>query len=119
MNWGNLTDNSQLDQISSESQHYPILIFKHSTSCSISSMAKLRLESSWNLDQVKTYFLDLLSFRSLSNAIAEKFDVHHESPQVILIYKGECIYDASHFDISLVEIRETLDYHKIPFKTIV
>ncbi len=117
MNWEHLSRKSQLYDIDVLSEQHPVVIFKHSTSCSISGMAKLRLESSWNLDQINTYFLDLLQHRDLSNQIAEKYQVHHESPQLILIYKKECIYDASHFDISVSEITETLDYHKIPFTT--
>ena len=113
MNWIPLTSSEMLLGIKNESENEPIVIFKHSTSCSISGMSKMRLESSWKYEGIKAYYLDLLSFRSLSNAIALEFDVHHESPQILLIYKGECIYDASHFDISVEELDETLEYHSI------
>jgi bacillithiol system protein YtxJ len=71
-------------------------------------MAKLRLENSWNFDadEIQTYYLDLIQYRSISNTIAERFDVFHESPQILLIRNGECTYDASHLDISVAELRE-------------
>lgn len=104
--WIPLTSEGQLADISLQSNDVPCLIFKHSTTCSISSMAKSRLEKNWDFsfDDMKPYYLDLLSFRSLSKAVAEKFDIYHESPQVLLIRNGECTYDASHLDITVQEL---------------
>jgi bacillithiol system protein YtxJ len=69
-------------------------------------MAKARLERDWHFsdETIEPYYLDLLSFRSVSQAVAEKFYVSHESPQVLLIRGGECTYDASHLDISVREL---------------
>ncbi len=109
MNWHQLTQASQLEEIKKESQQRPVLIFKHSTRCNISATAKGRLERKWKEDEVGNlapYYLDLISLRSLSNEVAETFDVPHQSPQVLLISKGECIFDASHFDISFDEISQ-------------
>ena len=88
----------------------PCLIFKHSTRCEISAIAKYRLESDWQFEEeaLEPYFLDLLLFRSVSAHIATAFSVHHESPQALLIYKGECVFDVSHLDISVAEIQEAL-----------
>ena len=83
-----------------------VVIFKHSTRCSISSMALDRLNRG-SLKQ-KLYFLDLLQYRSLSNLIAEKFAVHHESPQLLLVRKGECIFEASHLDISVAAVEQAV-----------
>jgi bacillithiol system protein YtxJ len=76
-------------------------------------MAKMRLEENITVlgKKVDFYFLDLLKFRSISNLIEETFSVYHESPQIILIKDGEAEYDASHFDISIEELNESLDYH--------
>jgi bacillithiol system protein YtxJ len=49
---------------------------------------------------IKPYFLDLISYRSISNAVADSFGIRHESPQLLIIYKGECVYHASHMGIS-------------------
>lgn len=54
------------------------------------------------------YYLDLIAHRDVSNAIAEIFKVYHESPQLLLIKNGECIYDASHGEINFDELREIL-----------
>ncbi|MEL7020203.1 MAG: bacillithiol system redox-active protein YtxJ [Bacteroidota bacterium] len=106
MNWKDLTSAQQLQQIVETSKTIPVLIFKHSTSCSISQMAKFRLESDWKFqdEQVVPYYLDLLAHRDISNQVAEDFSVHHESPQVLVIKNGECTYETSHLDITVDEI---------------
>ncbi len=106
MNWIDLTDVSQLAEIKEQSKVKPQLIFKHSTRCSISSVAKSRLERSTPPENVAFYFLDLIKNRDISNKIAEEFSVFHESPQVLLIKNGECVYDESHSGISMDEIEE-------------
>ena len=106
MNWAQLTSEEQLEAIKLESTEKPVVIFKHSTRCSISSMAKSRLERADVPEGVAFYYLDLLQYRPVSNKIAEVFDVHHESPQVLLIRNGECIYEESHNGISMDEIAE-------------
>lgn len=104
MNWIPLTEQSQLDQIATHSTNRVQLIFKHSTRCSISVMAKNRLDRSPGNDLLDCYYLDLLQYRSISNAVSERFMVHHESPQVIVIRNNECIYDESHNAIDWDEI---------------
>ena len=104
MDWKNLTSIEQLDAIASESFKLPQVLFKHSTRCSISSMALNRLEGSTPPAGVDFYLLDLLQHRNISAAIAEKFKVHHESPQALVIINGECTYDESHMGISMDEI---------------
>ena len=84
MNWIPLNSVEQLDLIHEASFVKPQVIFKHSTTCSISNMAFARFERSAAPDTIDFYYLDLLNFRAISNSIAEKFKVHHESPQVIL-----------------------------------
>ena len=108
MNWIPLTQLSEILLIAEKSHLSPCLIFKHSTSCSISFIAKHRLESNWTLSQneILPYFLDLLSNRSVSDGVSEFFQVYHESPQIILIWEGEVLLEASHLDISIEEIME-------------
>lgn len=113
MTWIELTEISQVDEIQEISIAKDVLIFKHSTTCSVSHMAKLRLEDRWdNALDIPTFYLDVKKHRDISNLIEEKYAVHHESPQAILIRKNEAIYDASHFDISAEEIKETLAFHE-------
>jgi len=106
MNWIPLTELDQLDYIKRQSFESPQVIFKHSTRCSISSMALNRLERETAPSNTNFYFLDLIKYRSISNAIAEQFDVYHESPQILIIRNGECVYDESHQGISMFEIAE-------------
>lgn len=111
MNWHPLTSAEQLDTVIEESKSTPVVIFKHSTSCSISSTAKSRLERQWagaGLDHVKPYYLDLLRYRPVSNEIADVFQVQHQSPQLLLIHDGMCLYDASHLGISLDSLKKNL-----------
>jgi len=106
MNWISLTNEEQLQQIKTDSNTKPQVIFKHSTRCSISSMAKNRLEKNKPPDEISFYFLDLIKYRTLSNKIVESFKVYHESPQILLIKNGECIYNESHSGIDMEEIIE-------------
>ncbi len=109
MNWNKLTTDDQLDLIKEESNRSPVLIFKHSTSCSISHMALSRMERNWNDHLgVKPYYLDLLAYKPISNKIESVFGVEHESPQVLLIRNGECIYDASHMAISFAGLQQAV-----------
>lgn len=110
VDWDILNESSQLDKYIEQSFHFPILFFKHSTRCSISHMAKERLESEWDLskEEIIPVYLDLLIHRNISNEIAERFGVHHESPQVILIKDGICVYDASHSQISVKDLKQNL-----------
>ena len=96
MNWVQLTDLQQLEQLKETSFQTPVLFFKHSTRCSISVMALNRFEREWNNTTVNPYFLDLLNYREVSNQIATLFEVEHQSPQVLLIKDGACVYHASH-----------------------
>lgn len=106
MNWNNLTDENQLQELIAQSNITPQVIFKHSTRCSVSSIAYQRLNNSKQTAAADFYYLDLLKFRSLSNKVAEIFREHHESPQVLLIKNGECIYTESHIGITMKELIE-------------
>ena len=115
MDWVKLDNENAIEQVKTESSEKPIVIFKGSTRCSISATALGRLEISWNKEEMKDvsfYYLDLLSFQPLSKKIAETFKVGHESPQILIISKGTCIYHASHMSISYQEIKNQISqYH--------
>lgn len=112
MRWNELTDISQADQIQklSQEQHVSaVLIFKHSTRCSISILSLNRLNTKWpDREDVPCYYLDLLNHRDISSKIAEVYGVEHQSPQVLLIKNGRCFYHASHNDISAAALSEAL-----------
>ena len=104
MEWIHLTDEEQLSNIIEKSKENPQVIFKHSNRCSISSVALHRLQRANQPGEIDFYFLDLIRYRSLSNKIAETFKVRHESPQVLLIKDGKCIFHESHLSIYMHEI---------------
>ncbi len=109
MIWKKLEKLSQLENIRDESKEKQVLIFKHSTRCSISRTALDRLERNWNegeMGNVHAYFLDLISYREISGQIANQFQVEHQSPQVLIIKDGKAVYDSSHFDIDYASIRK-------------
>ena len=104
MAWINLTNEGQLEEIKNNSNRKPQVIFKHSSRCSLSSIAKNRLDKSPFPAGMDFYFLDLIKHRDISNKISTEFDVYHESPQVLIIKNGESIYDESHMGIRMQEI---------------
>ena len=108
MTWINLDSLAQLNEIKSANGYS--LIFKHSTRCSISMMAKKNFELDWGVipEDTTLYFLDLISHRDISNEIAKIFEVGHQSPQILLIKDGDCVLEASHSDISADEVAEVI-----------
>lgn len=108
--WEQLTQTSQLETILEESKEKPVLIYKHSTRCGISSMALDRLERSWDKDgdAIKPYFLDLIAHRNISNIVAEMFNVYHQSPQIIVIKNGKAVFDESHMGISFQALKNAI-----------
>ena len=106
MNWKEFTEEAGLESIKEASKITTQVIFKHSTRCSISTMAKSRLERSEVPNNTEFNYLDLIAHRNVSNKIADDFNVEHASPQVLIIKNGECVYDESHNAISMDEIAE-------------
>lgn len=112
MNWIALNSSAMLDQIKKDSEQKAIVIFKHSTRCSISATALSRLERAWQQAEVaetQAYLLDLIAYREISNQIAQVFGIRHESPQILLIRNGQCVFDASHWDIDYQDIKQKIN----------
>ncbi len=113
MQFHNLESNSQIQQIlelSNSEQLKGVAIFKHSTRCSISHAAWSKLQRQWLWDdaQLPIYYLDLLQFRSISNQISQDFSIEHQSPQLMIIKNGQCIYNTSHNGILAAEIKQEI-----------
>lgn len=106
MKWYPIESIDDINTIIDRSRVVPCLILKHSTRCPISTMAKSRVEMSWNFDEdaVEAYYLDLIRYREVSNHIASEFGVSHQSPQALLIDKGTCTYNASHLNIRVSDL---------------
>lgn len=112
MDWIRLESETDLEKVISDSftdGGLGVAVFKHSTRCSISSVAKNRLSSKWDFEkELPIYYLDLIKHRNISDAVTEMFSIEHESPQFLLIKNGTCIYNSSHSAISVKEIKEFL-----------
>jgi bacillithiol system protein YtxJ len=106
LHWIALTEQLQIDDIKTKSAFTPQVVFKHSTRCNISSVALKRLENAGNLPNADYYYLDLIKYRHLSDAVAHIFEVYHESPQILVIKNGECVYDESHLGIDTYELTD-------------
>jgi len=106
--WIQLTEIETLDEIAETSKKQPVAILKHSTSCGISRMVLRQFEQSYDLkdEQIKLYFLDLIAYRDISNKIASRFNVPHQSPQLLVIVDGEVVFDASHSSIQSEKLNE-------------
>ena len=104
--WNQLTSLDQLDKIVEESKAMPVAIFKHSTRCGISRMVINQFEKSYDIEpnQMKLYYLDLLSYRNISDEVGYKFQVMHQSPQLIVVKNGVAIANASHHSIQAGEL---------------
>lgn len=112
LNWNtlnNINNLLELNETSKADDSFCFIIFKHSTRCSISSMAKSRLERAWD-DSIITpiFYLDLIAYREISNKIADLYSVEHESPQILFIKKGVCVYNDSHSNISVNALKQAI-----------
>lgn len=94
---------TDLDQAVSNSKERTVVLFKHSTRCSVSSMARRIFENEWvEKPEAEAWFLDLIRYREISNEIAQRFSVRHESPQMIVLRDTRPVHHASHSRISAV-----------------
>ena len=101
----------QLNTIIEDSFFTPQLIFKHSTRCSVSRFVLNEFKSSYGFSEVDftAYFLDLLRYREISNAIANQFDVVHQSPQLLVIKNGKAVAYASHENVNKITLTDFLN----------
>ena len=107
MDWINLNSIEQLTEINEKSKDKTQIIFKHSTRCSVSIFAKRILTDEYSAEiknNADVYYLDLIAFRGVSDTIANRYNVVHESPQILVINNGECTFNASHSDVSFKAI---------------
>ncbi|WP_104811972.1 bacillithiol system redox-active protein YtxJ [Aureitalea marina] len=110
LNWQELTEIEQLDQVETDSQEKPVVLFKHSTRCGISRMALNQFERSFSPEKnYGLFYLNLIAHRDISNLVASRFQVYHESPQVLVIHQGKTIYHASHGQIMGDHIAELVN----------
>ncbi len=102
LNWIPLNTLDQLETIEKESNTETVLIFKHSTRCGISSMVIKQFENLFSEEHqhLKVYYLDLLSYRNISDEVGYKFQIMHQSPQLIVVRNGISVHNASHYDIT-------------------
>ena len=117
MQWNNLANEAQIDKIIEQSYKKPVLIYKHSTRCNISDMAMEHLENQGTKKELskyaEPYYLDLIRFREISRLIEEKFNVRHQSPQILLIRNGKAVYNASHMGISAEPIIKNVNHQTV------
>ena len=104
--WHVLSEMKQLDEIAEQSKTKTVAIFKHSTTCGISKMALRNFERNYSLtdEQMKLYYLDLKSYRTVSDEVGYKFQVIHQSPQLIVVKNGIAVAHASHHSIQAEEL---------------
>jgi bacillithiol system protein YtxJ len=106
-----LTDTRQLNQALEESTNHPVLLFKHSLTCPISSRAFRQFEAYMDdPNPGATYkLITIQNARPVSDETASRLDVPHESPQAILVRNGKSVWTASHFDITAESLKEAID----------
>lgn len=110
MNWNRLETIEGLNDIISKSFNAPQVLFKHSTRCSISSMALSRI--SIGIKEIDFYLLDIIAYRNISSEVSERFNIIHQSPQVFIIHQGKCTYNTSHLGISSSDLEKQIAHIK-------
>jgi len=111
MAWKPIHTADELAAVQQAASQKPQVLFKHSTRCSISAMAKARFERAWTTEddaRFDAHLIHVVENREVSNQVAEALDVHHESPQLIVLHHDEVLLDQSHGEIALDEVREVI-----------
>lgn len=108
LKWMTLETSADLAALDRQSFEMPVIIFKHSSRCAISRMALQLFERTYSGKKESAFLLNVLESRPLSDAIAMQYGTKHESPQILLIQKGCCIYSKSHSDIDAAEVQNIL-----------
>jgi bacillithiol system protein YtxJ len=108
ISWIRLDELVQLNEIQEVSKNEIVLLFKHSTRCGISAIVKKRFEKMFDgsMSELKTYYLDLLTYRNISNEIEAKFNIMHQSPQLLVIKNGVVLEHRSHYDILTIDLKK-------------
>ena len=109
VSWLELANVATINKIKEASKERKVMIFKHSTRCGVSANVLYDLESAWvgsEMEGMTPYYLDLISNRSVSNQVAQVFGVMHQSPQVLVIENGKCIYHTSHMAINYRDLKK-------------
>lgn len=103
-----LNAKEQFDEIDEISHSKPVVLFKHSTRCFISRSALKQFDAEYNFpeDKMNWFLLDLLNFRDLSNEIASRYNVTHQSPQIVVIRNGKAVFNESHDSISVDNLKQ-------------
>lgn len=111
INWIPLKSIEELEKINEISKQEVIAIFKHSTRCGISRMVIKLFEKQFDesMSNLKVYYLDLLNYRELSNEVGYKYQVLHQSPQLLVIKNGIVLESASHYDITTVNLKSYIN----------
>ena len=112
-NWNQVRTIAEIHQIIEASHKAPQLIFKHSIRCNLSGSIHHHLSEWFSTDKpLRFHYLDLISYREVSDFIEQHFGILHESPQVILLIGGNVVFHTSHFRIKGDQIDHILSEHE-------
>ena len=100
-----IEDRASLDNLITDSKQRPVIIFKHSRACSISSRAYREMEKL----EGEVNILEVQSAREISREFADLTGVRHETPQVIVLRDGKAVWNASHFDVTANDVAKALE----------
>jgi bacillithiol system protein YtxJ len=102
----------ELDEALDKSHQRPLLLFKHSHSCGISAEAldelRSHIDTHVHTEAVEYAMVTVQTHRDLSNKIAERLGVRHETPQAILVRGGRAVWSASHFRVNADELKKVV-----------
>lgn len=105
--WLDVTELSQLKAVKEKSGTKTQIIFKHSIRCGISRMVMNQFVEDFNFDngEVDLYYIDVINHRDVSNAVANIFDLVHESPQLLVVKNGLVVAHESHGSINSMDLK--------------
>lgn len=106
MAFNEISQESDLDQLFTQSAEQPVILFKHSLTCPISHAA---YEEMSNMTKDEIALVIIQDARLVSNEIEKRTGIRHESPQAIIVSDGKVAWHASHYDITKASVTRALE----------
>ena len=103
-----LHNDEDLQDALASSQREPIVFYKHSATCGLSARARREMERFAEESEAPIFEVVVQEARPVSNTIADRFSIRHETPQAIVVYQGQATFDVSHGKIKAERVENAI-----------
>ena len=103
-----ISTETEWNDVLRKSHDRPVVLFKHSNSCGLSSRAQRQIERLTDPGDPDVYRIVVQTARPISDYVEHVLGIRHESPQVFVLAGGNAVYDSSHHAVTAENIRDAM-----------